>query len=191
MKKRRYLLATSLLLLLLSAGYGLTSLPEQEKLATPSTAVRQTPKHKDRKTTTPQLPSLNLSLLQVDKAAYRGSTANLFRSLHKPLPTRQVSSVPLRKPKPPVVAEIVAEPPPPQPPSLVYLGQLRHDDRQTVFLRQNEEVFLVHEGELFGKRQEFRVAAIRPEGLQLAWEGSDTPVFIPLASHSEGHAHLW
>lgn len=189
MKKRRYLIAASLLLLLLSAGYGLSSLPEQAKPAAATAASKQ-PAHSGGKTAAPQLPGLNLALLQGDKTAYHGSKANLFRSLQKVLATRPAPSRPLRKPEPPTGPDIAAEPPIPLPPPLVYLGQLQHDDRQTVFLRQDDEVFLVHEGERFGRQQEFRVAAIHPEVLMLDWDGSDIPVFIPLANSSEDRSRL-
>jgi hypothetical protein len=189
MKKRRYLLAASLLLLLLSAGYGLTSLPEQAEPAM-ATTVRKQSAHGGGKAAEPQLPGLNLALLQGDETAYRGSKANLFRSLQETLPTRPAPVRPLPKPEPPTLPETAAEPPTPLPPPLVYMGQLRHGDRQTVFLRQDDEVFLVHEGERFGRQQEFRVAAIYPEVLMLDWDGSDIPVYIPLANSSEGGSGL-
>jgi len=190
MKKRRYLLAASLLLLLLSAGYGLTILPEQGKPAAAPTAVHRPPNRSSGTTAAQQLPGLNLALLQGDTTAYHGSAVNLFRSLQKTFPTRPAPSHPLPKKEPLTVPELATEPPPLLPAPLVYLGQIRHDDRQTVFLRQDDEVFLVREGDRFGRQQEFRVAAIRPEVLQLDWDGSDAPVYIPLDSRSEGRSRL-
>jgi len=186
MKKNRNLLVGSLVLLLLSAGYCLSSLPEQPELSRQKTTASKRPLM-SKKPAAEQLPRLRMDLLTAENQPFHGSEINLFRTLQPAIPKRPVAKRPrpVVKIKPKSEPTVPAEPVAPLPPPLVYLGQVNHDEGQTVFLRQQDEVFLVREGEQFGRQQEFRVIAIHPEVLLLSWSGSDRPVHIPLASRQD------
>jgi len=184
MKQRRYLIAVSLLLLsLVSVGYSLSSNPGKHQPL--GNGEKSTSSRGDEKwqMVLAKVPRLEVDLLETGPKPFSGGGVNLFRSLQAP----QAVARPLPPPPPvPKVESARQEVPLPNPVNFLYLGQVLINRTNAVFLRHEEEVFILRKGELFGPREEYRLVAIQPEQLLLSRTGSDALISVPYADRGPG-----
>jgi len=129
---------------------------------------------------------LHLELLDRDTPRFTGFRRNIFRPVY--LNEMQLASIPLKPLKPAPTA-----PPPPLPPPVektpaqvameevgqfAFLGYLQKDNRRTVFLTKNNEIFLVKKGDkVVGK---YEVADISENMLRITLAPGGEQVDIPL-----------
>ncbi len=150
------------LLLVARAFWSSPSAPATTTATSPSAGARPTM----RRTASGKLvavmeprldPTLNLDLLrQSEEIKYAGNGRNIFVN----------GSVPIEKPIGPVVTDVVsapvyvAPPPPPPPPiTLKFFGFAnKPGEPKSVFLSQNEDVFIAREGDIVDRR--YRVLRI-------------------------------
>lgn len=123
---------------------------------------------------------------------------NLFSSLFAPEVKKPL--VPLPPPPPPPVKPPVAmEPPPPPAPMVVeptplqremarftFLGFLKKDNRKTIFLSNDKEIFLVKKGDkILGK---YDVTSLTEEALTISSLQDGGEIIIPLVENKPLHA---
>lgn len=182
MKKRRYFIAVTLLLSLVSAGYSLSSHPGKQGVQ-PQRSSGSNSRSEDRWTKVlAAMPSLEAGLLDGGEKPFNGSGVNLFRSLQASLPKPVQVARP--SPPPPPVPEVETGPrevPLPRPVNFDYLGQVEVNGTKKVFLRHEEEVFILGKGETFGPQGQFHLVAIHPERVLLRREDSDAVINLSFA----------
>jgi hypothetical protein len=186
MKRRRYLIAVSLLLLsLVSVGYSLSSGPGKHQSS--GNGEKSTSPRGDEKwqKVLAKVPRLEVELLETGPKPFSGGGVNLFRPLQTPRPVAVARPLPPPPPVPKVESARQAVPLP-NPVNFLYLGQVLINRTNAVFLRHEEEVFILRKGELFGPREEYRLVAIHPEQLLLSRTGSDALISVPFADRGPG-----
>lgn len=147
------------------------------------------------------MAQLRLDLLARAKEPFPGTRRDLFGPLFPPEP-------PPTPPKPSPAPEPLPPPPPEpvpvlpeEPPEMReelarfrFIGFLVKDEKKTVFLGTEGDIFVVGEGGRFGERKQFLVADLSPERLVIRQAEHSSPIIIPLMEQqplvpvSGGHA---
>jgi hypothetical protein len=129
---------------------------------------------------------INFDFMTVESEEFPGTKRDIFRFGGR----RQAEKAP--RPEPTPVATTVVAPPPVQPQQVsvaevnmalsqfTFLGFLDKAGEKTVFLSSGGKLFLVKSGESFGADQEFLVADIADNLLQVRHAGRDGLIEIPL-----------
>lgn len=187
MNRKRALLASLLLLLLLSIGYSIYDSPRQKRVSAPQT-----------------LPATSRNATAVQKAQPADGDERLRIDLLKPAPRRysgvnrdlfygEVPKVVKPLPSTPLPPPVVALPPVviPQPPIIsvetrmelgryVFLGYLEKAGVKTIFLGSSGEVFVVKKGQRFGKKGEFLIVELTPTLMTVQGRDNPQPITLPL-----------
>ena len=186
MNRRKMALALLLIVFALAAAYSFLRRPQQrsvEKLKYTTgmkvDSIRMINKAQDDN-------KLHLELLDREIPRFSGFRRNIFRPIFSN--EIKLSSIPKPiKPAPP------APPPPPPPPPVektpaqiameevgqfAFLGYLHKENRRTIFLTKNNEIFLVRKGDkIIGK---YEVADITENNMTIAVTPGGEQVVIPL-----------
>jgi hypothetical protein len=169
MNQQRLLLVVLLGVLALSLGYAFWATPRQTRVPGGSGEVR-------RQTVVSgvaeALPTTGLSKVQLDvlgkePVPYSGAERDIFNYRQKPV---RVVSPPPKKALP-----VTPVPPPPVPHEVVqktlsqytFLGFLEAGGRPIVFLSSAGEIYVLRQGERFGRAKEFEVADIKDNVLTI------------------------
>lgn len=185
MNRQKLLLSVLLTLFVLSIGYSFWRMPRQKSIST----LKFTPGSvaKTNRTPTPVRfdgKQVRLDLLTGTTSVFSGFRRNIFQPIfqekRKELPGRRVK-----------IAKPVPLPPPIQPalpPQLspvqqdmaqfTFLGFLKKDNRKTIFLTSNNEIFLVKKGDSIAGRYE--VSNITDEMLAIRSLENGGEIIIPL-----------
>lgn len=164
-----------------------TPVPVKRPAGRPTSAVPAPPKADDKK--------LHLSLLDNVPPRFSGFRRNIFQPLfHEevkapslPLPAPPVRSS-LPKPPPPPPAALSTPPAAPQPTPLqqemakfTFLGFLKKDNRKTIFLSSNNEIFLVKKGDKIAGK--YDVTNITDDALTITVMADGSEIIIPLVEN--------
>lgn len=163
MNRKRLLLIALLVALALSVGYAYRTMPRQTRVETSRAEAHQqtpAPRVKDQLGDA-RVQRLQFELLGEEPAPFPGAERDIFNFREKKVIVAQ-------PPKP--AAQPKAAPPPPPPVSrqvmqkelskFKFLGFLEIADRQMVFLSSADEIYVVRQGERFGRDKEFEVKDI-------------------------------
>lgn len=150
------------------------------------TAVPAPQKADDRK--------LHLDLLDSVPQRFAGFRRNIFQPIFReevkgsslPLPTPPVRSA---LPKPPPPPAMLTPPPPPPEPTPVqqemakftFLGFMKKDNKKTIFLSSNNEIFLVKKGDKIAGK--YDVSNITDEALTITVMPDGGEIIIPLVEN--------
>lgn len=140
---------------------------------------------------------VRLDLLNREREPFRGTRHDLFAPLFqekKPAPRTAMPALPPPPPLPPLPAA-PAPPPPPPPPvpgwtaqqelaRFTYLGFLEKKGAKTIFLSAGDEIFVVKQGDRFGRNRQFQVAQLTPDRLVVRQGEDPRPITIPLVEQA-------
>lgn len=192
MERQKKMLAILLGLLVLSLLYGVARMPRQksvEKLTyTPGKAAPVKPAAVPG---TADERRLRLDLLAQPAQRFAGFRRNIFKPIfHEeqrvlpppPPPPAKPTAPPPAKVEPPPVAK-APEPSPVQRDMarFTFLGFLKKDNKKTIFLSSDKELFLVKKGEKIAGKYE--VANITDEALTITKLGEGGEIIIPLVEN--------
>lgn len=182
MNRKKLLLSVLIVALALSVVYSFWKMPRQKTVQTltitPGVAAKA-------KKVVQKPPSGNtavrLDLLDRQSEAFSGFRRNIFGQVSREKKTRP----PKRRAAIVTPAPLPSPPPMPQPPQIqtdmaqyTFLGFLKKDNRQTIFLTGNNEIFLVKKGDTIAGR--YRVANITDEMLSIRTADNGDEFIIPL-----------
>lgn len=194
MNRKRVILAALLGVLAVCFVYAYVATPRLEK-APPRTAsqrVRPDVKPTGNPASNGGTERINFSFLTVEPQPFAGAKRDIFR-FEQRRPVR--AETPVAIVKAPVSAPVVAvrQVPPPEVVQdalgkFTFLGFLEKAGEKTVFLSSAGRVFLVKRGESFGLNQEFLVADIAGNLLQVRHAGRDELVEIQLVERQKLNA---
>ncbi|KAF0218295.1 MAG: hypothetical protein FD174_3048 [Geobacteraceae bacterium] len=196
MNRQKLILSVLLVLLVIVSIYSYLRLPRQktvERLTYTSGAPSQ-----GRKAGTPAIgvddKKLHLELLDREQPRFSGFRRNIFM----PIFHEEVKALPPPPPAPP--GRPVLPPPPPAPPvtappatiaeptpvqkdmaKFTFLGFLKKDNKKTIFLSSNNEIFLVKKGDLITGKYE--VANITDDALTISLLAEGGEIVIPLVEN--------
>lgn len=185
MNRQKLLLSVLLALFVLSLGYSYWRMPRQKTISTlkfPPGSVAKT----NRAPTPARFDDkrVRLDLLTRTTGAFSGFRRNIFQPVFqeklKELPGRRAKiakSFPL---PPPIQPALSPQPSPVQRDmaQFTFLGFLKKDNRKTIFLTSNNEIFLVKKGDSIAGRYE--VSNITDEMLSIRSLGNGGEIIIPL-----------
>lgn len=164
MNRKRLLLYILLAVLAMSVGYAYWATPRQEKVTAGRTEnPRQGPgKDSDDLADPEEMHRVEFDLLGREPVPFPGAERDIFNFRQKPVKV----AAPAPRPAP-SVAPPVAPPPPSARPvvsqplsKFEFLGFLEKEGKHIVFLSSADEIYVVREGERFGRNREFEVADI-------------------------------
>lgn len=193
MNRKHLILIILLAGLVLSLGYAWWAMPRQQRIAeggtngTASTETGQARKAQDN------LPHIRFELLGDEPAPFPGAARDIFSFYVKPVETAPAPPAP---PPPPPRPTVSAPEPPPRPvvqkplPSFNFLGFLEIDQEKIVFLSSGEEIYLVREGDRFGRQEEFEAADISGNVLTVNQSGRASPVKVYLVEKEKPDASV-
>ncbi len=195
MNRQKLVLAVLFLVLAGALVYSYVRMPRQKTVdkLTFTTGMVATPRSK------PTGASLEnrLRLDMLDQVANRLS--GIRRNIFKPIFSEEVKDIklpPFPPPPPPPVKAVVAPPPPPvvtSAPVIVptpvqmdmakftFLGFMKKDNKKTIFLSSNKEIFLVKKGDKVAGKYE--VANITDEALTISIPAEGSEIIIPLVEN--------
>jgi hypothetical protein len=193
MNRKKLLLAVLLLLLAVAVVSAYLRWPRQETVGTLDKAPRGKNSTEQRPAVAPE-PTVDdrfvrLDLLQQEGQRFGCFRRNIFRSITRgTMPGGQPPLMALKPPPPPNVP-VVPPPSLPQPPPVqrdmarfTFLGFLRKDATQTIFLSKDNKIVLVKKGDrIEGK---YEAAGLTDDALTIRVLSDGTEVVIPLQENS-------
>ena len=198
MNRQRLILAILLGLLALAVVWSYFRLPRQQTVSvlkyTPGKQV--TPARESGASAASPVAgrneqgTLRIDLLDRQTPEFKGYRRNIFKPVFVDeimvMKQKAVAMKPVPPPPPPPPP--VALPPQPAQPQrelarFTFLGFLKKDNRQTIFLAKDRDIFLVKKGDTFGGR--FQASSITDQALTILVTGTGEEIVIPLIeSHS-------
>jgi hypothetical protein len=203
MNKQKLALAILVLILVLSVFYAIFSQPRQER-ATSLKHTRETvstkrvhgPGFSGMSTARIDDKKLHLELLDRDGARFAGFKRNIFAPIFhedakpEPKPTGRIN-LPVPPPPPARPAPPPTMPPPVQAPELTpvqrdmgrftFLGFLKKDNKKTIFLSSDKEIFLVKKGDTIAGK--YQVSNVTDDALTIHPVGDGGEIVIPLVEN--------
>ena len=177
MNRKKVVLLGLLVVLIMALIYAFFAMPKQERAVREASVSQKASRNAHN-----EHQRVKIELLEDQVGEFTGVQRDLFGPLFPP------PKVVKRPPPPPVV---IAPPPPvikpPTPVEIVrrelarftFMGYLRKQERWTIFLSAGEDIFLVQEGDRFGRNNEFHAVAITPEQLVVE-QATQGEIIIPL-----------
>lgn len=206
MNRKKLVLYILLAVLALSAGRAIFSGPgpgsgsaPEKKSSSPPPSVRPPARGGvEGAAAPPGEEGVRLDLLNREREPFREPRRDLFASLYREKPAVSPPSMPALPPPPPLPPmpfppPSPVAPPPPQPPGwaaqqelarFTYLGFLEKKGVKTIFLSASDEIFVVKQGDHFGRGGQFQVTQITPERLVVRQENDPRPITIPLVEQA-------
>lgn len=174
MNRKRLLLIALLVALALSFGYAYRTMPRQNRVETSRAEAHQqkpAPGAKDQPGEA-KGQRLQFELLGEEPAPFPGAERDIFNFQEKKM-------VVAKPPKPAEQPEAAPPPPPPASRQIMqkelsefrFLGFLEIADRQMVFLSSGDEIYVVRQGDRFGRDKEFEVKDISENILMVQRRG--------------------
>lgn len=164
MNRKRLLLVVLLGILALSVGYAYWATPRQQRIDGSRPEARRALTGKGKAQETPETGMLRVryDLLGEEPAPFPGAERDIFNFRQKPVAS--IPSPPKSAPQP----AAVPPPPPPVPREMVqkslskfsFLGFLDIAGRKIVFLSSADEIYVVRQGDRFGRNLEFEAEDI-------------------------------
>ncbi len=182
MNRQKLLLSLLLVLLALSVAYSYWKMPRQKSVAKLTYGPGSTAK--SRMVTAKPLPPemrVRLDLLDREPESFSGFKKNIFGAIGqgKTVPVKhaaKASNPVVHLPAPPPVPQI--SPVQRDMAQLTFLGFLKKDNKKTIFLSGNNEIFLVKKGDTIMGR--YLVADITDEALTIRSSLDGSVTVIPL-----------
>ena len=166
MNRKRLTLLILLVLLLLALGYAYLASPQQERVTT--SREGGAPSRVESRNTERENTVVRTDLLDREIGDFRGVRRDLFGELFpppkvekRPPPPPPVVKTPPPVVKPPPVVEVIRK----DLARFTFMGYLRKQEQWTIFLKSNSDIFLVQEGDRFGRNDQFHALEITPEQL--------------------------
>ncbi|HKL25967.1 MAG TPA: hypothetical protein VJ910_07050 [Desulfuromonadales bacterium] len=171
----------------LSLGYAWWSMPRQQRIVAepnPAPATVETEAGGSIRST---LPHIRFDLLGEKPKPFPGAKRDIFNFHVEPVEIVASSApAPPPAPSPPPPPPLPSRPSSPSPPpleqkplsSFSFLGFLEVGKEVVVFLSSGEQIYLVREGERFGRNREFEVADISDHVLTVNQHGQANPVKV-------------
>lgn len=204
MNRQRLILFVLAILLLLAIFWGYISFPRQKKVS-PLKYPPGSHLPAEKKRTPMQAPSqaavnspnvLRLDLLEREQAAFKGYQRNIFKPIFiDEAAVMRQKSAGVKPALPP--AQMPSKGPVQPPPStqpvtapetihrelarFTFLGFLKKDNRQTIFLAKDKDIILVKKGDIFAGRYE--AAAITEQALTILVTDTGEEIVIPLVEN--------
>ena len=137
--------------------------------------------------------TLRLDLLGQERSEFKGYHRNIFKPVFvdefKIMKLKAAAIKPIALPPPPAqpvkiipVNPVVAEPPKLELTKFTFLGFLKKENRTTIFLSKEKDIFLVRKGDTFGGR--YVATAVTEQALTIKVNGTGEEVVIPLIENS-------
>jgi len=134
---------------------------------------------------------LRLDLLDREETVFKGYRRNIFKPIFvdevkqmklKAAAIKPVVPPPVQPVKPVPVQPVAVEAPKRELTKFTFLGFLQKDNRKTIFLARDKDIFLVKKGESFGGR--FVATAITDQALTIKVNDTGEEIVIPLVEYS-------
>lgn len=192
MNRQRAILAALLILFACSIVYSVLRMPKQERVAKLTYQPGMTAKPlKTDQVGEADAARVRLDLLERGGGTLPGGGRNIFHSLFAAGPKKTL--IPLPPPPPP--PEKIVEPPPvayapqviePTPmqremATFTFLGFLKKDNRKTIFLSNDKEIFVVKKGDKISGK--YDVTALTEEAITITSVSSGGEIVIPLVEN--------
>lgn len=194
MNRQRAILAALLILFAGSIVYSVLRMPKLEKVAklTYQPGMTAKPPKADQGSEA-DVARVRLDLLERGVGTLPGGGRNIFHSLFAAGSKRTL--IPLPPPPPPPPPERIVEPPPvastpqviePTPlqremATFTFLGFLKKDNRKTIFLSNDKEIFVVKKGDKISGK--YDVTALTEEAITITSVSSGGEIVIPLVEN--------
>lgn len=179
MNRQKIALLVLLVMLLLAGLYAYFASPQQRRIGA-----------SDSKPVAPNVTKrlqagdhrvVKVELLDRESGEFKGVKRDLFGNL---FPRPKVNKVPPPVVKPPPPPPVVKLPTPVEVvrrdlARFTFMGYLRKQESWTIFLSANNEIYLVQEGDKFGRNDQFHALEITPEQLVIE-QATQGRIVIPL-----------
>ncbi len=187
MTRQKLILAVLLLILALAFWYAYWASPRQERVAS-AVGSQAKVKRTHEVQTAPMLTDkrrVRLEILERGIDAFSEPRRDIFRLVQpRPIVATPPPRVTVPQPTPPPVSPPVQVVSPALVPQAAVrftaLGYLEKEKVKTVFLSLENEIFIVKEGDLFGKNKEFEAEEITDEKIVIRHGSGTFPITIPL-----------
>jgi hypothetical protein len=182
MNRQKLLLSVLLAVLALSVAYSIWKMPRQKTATTltftPGSAAKG---KKVPESAISDETRVHLDLLDRKSERFSGFKKNIFGSIIQgqktPVAKRTVPAVrpvpPLQMPQPSPVQRDMAQ--------FTFLGFLKKDNKKTIFLTSNNEIFLVKKGDIIAGK--YQVADITDEMITIRSSANGGEIIIPLVEN--------
>lgn len=192
MNRQRAILAALLILFACSIVYSVLRMPKQERVAKLTYQPGMTAKPlKADQVSEADAARVRLDLLERGAGTLPGGGRNIFHTLFAAVSKKTL--IPLPPPPPP--PEKIVEPPPvasapqviePTPmqremATFTFLGFLKKDNRKTIFLSNDKEIFVVKKGDKISGK--YDVTALTEEAITITSVSSGGEIVIPLVEN--------
>jgi hypothetical protein len=191
MSRQRSILAALLLLFAASLVYSVLRMPKQQRVTKLTYRSGMTAKPvKAGEGSENDVAKVRLDLLERGSATLQSGGRNIFSSLFAAKPIKTV--LPLPPPPPP--PEKITEPPvtvsPPvagstplqrEMATFTFLGFLKKDNRKTIFLSNDKEIFVVKKGDKIAGK--YDVTGLTEEAITITSVASGGEIVIPLVEN--------
>jgi hypothetical protein len=182
MNRQRLILAVLFGVLVLAVGYSVIRFPRQKKIDKLTFTPGSGAAGAKGSVTAGEETRVRLDLLQRNQVGFTGFKKNIFNPIFHDLsklpPVKPVTPAP-PPPPPPVVAVPTESPVERELAQFTFLGFLEKEQRKTIFLSKNKEIFLVKKGERIAGKYE--AVSITNEALTIrVLDGGTTEIIIPL-----------
>lgn len=195
MNRQRLALAVLVGILILALAYAFWATPRQQRVAAPGGA----PSARTRPAPTPRVEApgdegrVRLDLLARDEQEFPGFKRDIFRypPVARPPAPKPPPPAPEPVPEPEPEPEPVLEPEPVVPVEVqrelarfTFLGFLQKGGVKTIFLSSGGELFVVKQGDRFGKERAFHVIGLSAELLTIRQGDDPRSINIPLVEQA-------
>lgn len=186
MNRQKAFLFILLVMFVAAVVYAFFRKPEQKTVARLKFAPGAPVVTAKGETATPDTTKLHLDLLDRPSPRFAGFKRNIFRlaSLETKKKLPPPPPPPFIPPPPPPPPPSSPPPPPPPPPPLAkftFLGFLNKDNRKTIFLSKDNEIFLVKKGDKIANNYE--VTNISDDALTINSLAGGGQIIIPLVEN--------
>ncbi|HKZ16668.1 MAG TPA: hypothetical protein VJ161_04295 [Geobacteraceae bacterium] len=182
MNRQKLLLSVLLAVLVLSVAYSIWKMPRQKTVATlphPPGSAAQVKKTPDKAVSDEN--RVRMDLLDRKSEKFSGFKRNIFGPIiqeqRKPTAKRAAPAVrpvpPIQMPQPSPVQRDMAQ--------FTFLGFLKKDNRKTIFLTSNNEIFLVKKGDIIAGK--YNVADVTDEMMTIRSSTNGGEIIIPLVEN--------
>jgi hypothetical protein len=182
MNRQKLILSVLLAILALSVAYSIWKMPRQKKVTTLAFAPGSAAKGKKLPGTAVSNDTrVHLDLLDRKPERFSGFKRNIFGSIIQgqktPVSKRTAPAVrpvqPVQIPQPSLAQRDMAQ--------FTFLGFLKKDNKKTIFLTSNNEIFLVKKGDIIAGK--YQVADITDEMITIRSSTNGGEIIIPLVEN--------
>lgn len=192
MNRQRAILAALVLLFAASLVYSVIRMPQQQRVAKLTYQPGMTAKPvKAGEGNDSDVARVRLDLLERGSASLPSSGRNIFRSLFAGASEKKLIPLPPPPPPPVTIVELppaattpqVAAPTPLQREmaTFTFLGFLKKDNRKTIFLSNDKEIFVVKKGDKISGK--YDVTGLTEDAITITSVASGGEIVIPLVEN--------